>query len=89
MRGSASDIAEVFAVGPATKLPRFQRGWRRSLSRIPTVPLGISVRLTRLVTVLMASGVALLALAVALSLMGTTAATRDVRHDTSAYRYND
>jgi hypothetical protein len=47
------------------------------------------VRLTRLVTVLMASGLALLALAVALSLMTAAAATGQPRYDTSAYRYTD
>jgi hypothetical protein len=47
------------------------------------------VRLTRLVTVLMASGLALLALAVALSLMTAAAATGDARYDTAAYRYTD
>jgi Matrixin len=47
------------------------------------------VRLTRLVTVLMASGLALLALAVALSLMTAAAATGDTRHDSAAYRYTD
>jgi hypothetical protein len=47
------------------------------------------VRLTRLVTVLMASGLALLALAVALSLMTAAAATGDARYDTSVYRYTD
>ena len=45
------------------------------------------MRLTRLVTVLMASGLALLALAVALSLMSASAATCEARYDTSAYRY--
>jgi hypothetical protein len=44
---------------------------------------GLSVRLTRLVTVLMASGLALLALAVALSLMSASAATGDPRYDVS------
>ena len=47
------------------------------------------MRLTRLVTVLMASGLALLALAVALSLMTAAAATGEPRYDTSAYRYTD
>jgi hypothetical protein len=47
------------------------------------------VRLTRLVTVLMASGLALLALAIALSLMTAAAATGDARYDTTAYRYTD
>jgi hypothetical protein len=47
------------------------------------------VRLTRLVTVLMASGLALLALAVALSLMTAAAATGEPRYDTAAYRYTD
>jgi len=47
------------------------------------------VRLTRLVTVLMASGLALLALAVALSLMTAAAATGDARYDTTDYRYTD
>ena len=47
------------------------------------------MRLTRLVTVLMASGLALLALAVALSLMTAAAATGEARYDTSAYRYTD
>lgn len=45
--------------------------------------------LTRLVTVLMASGLALLALAVALSLMSAAAATGEARYDASAYRYTD
>jgi Matrixin len=49
----------------------------------------LSVRLTRLVTVLMASGLALLALAVALSLMSASAATGHARYDASAYRYTD
>jgi hypothetical protein len=49
----------------------------------------LSVRLARLVTVLMASGLALLALAVALSLMSASAATGDARYDGSAYRYTD
>jgi hypothetical protein len=47
------------------------------------------VRLTRLVTVLMASGLALLALAVALSRMTASAAPGERRYDTSAYRYTD
>ena len=47
------------------------------------------MRLTRLVTVLMASGLALLALAIALSLMTAAAATGHTRHDTAAYRYTD
>ena len=47
------------------------------------------MRLTRLVTVLMASGLALLALAVALSLMTAAAATGEPRYNTSAYRYTD
>ena len=47
------------------------------------------MRLTRLVTVLMASGLALLALAVALSLMTAAAATGEPRYDTSAYQYTD
>ena len=47
------------------------------------------MRLTRFVTVLMASGLALLALAVALSLMAAAAATGDSRYDTTAYRYTD
>ena len=47
------------------------------------------MRLTRLVTVLMASGLALLALAIALSLMTAAAATGDARYDTAAYRYTD
>lgn len=47
------------------------------------------MRLTRLVTVLMASGLALLALAVALSLMTVAAATGEGRYDVSAYRYTD
>ncbi len=47
------------------------------------------MRLTRLVTVLMASGLALLALAVALSLMTAAATTGEPRYDTSAYRYTD
>ncbi len=47
------------------------------------------MRLTRPVTVLMASGLALLALAVALSLMTAAAATGEARYDTSAYRYTD
>jgi Zn-dependent protease with chaperone function len=47
------------------------------------------VRLTRLVTVLMASGLALLALAVALSLMTAAAATGEQRYATSSYRYTD
>ncbi|GEP53022.1 hypothetical protein RSO01_01880 [Reyranella soli] len=47
------------------------------------------MRLTRLVTVLMASGLALLALAVALSLMTAAAATGEARYDVSAYRYTD
>ena len=47
------------------------------------------MRLTRLVTVLMASGLALLALAVALSLMSASAAPGEPRYDTSAYRYTD
>jgi len=47
------------------------------------------VRLTRIVTVLMASGLALLALAVALSLMTAAAATGEARYDVSAYRYTD
>jgi hypothetical protein len=37
----------------------------------------------------MASGLALLALAVALSLMTAAAATGDARYDTAAYRYTD
>lgn len=45
--------------------------------------------LTRLVTMLMASGLALLALAVALSLMSAAAATREARYDSAAYRYTD
>ena len=45
------------------------------------------MRVTRLVTVLMASGLALLAIAVALSLMTAAAATGEARYDTSAYRY--
>lgn len=47
------------------------------------------MRLTRLVTVLMASGLALLALAVALSLTTAAAAAGEARYDTSAYRYTD
>jgi hypothetical protein len=47
------------------------------------------VRLTRLVTVLMASGLALLALAIALSLMSASAAPGEPRYATSAYRYTD
>ena len=47
------------------------------------------MRLTRLVTVLMASGLALLALAVALSLMSASAAPGEPRYDTSAYGYTD
>ena len=47
------------------------------------------MRLTRLVTVLMASGLALLALAIALSLMTAAAATGDTRYDTASYRYTD
>lgn len=40
------------------------------------------MRLTRLVTVLMASGLALVALAIALSLITVAAATGEPRHDT-------
>jgi matrixin len=47
------------------------------------------VHLTRLVTVLMASGLALLVLAVALSLMTAAAATGEQHYETSAYHYTD
>ena len=47
------------------------------------------MRLTRLVTVLMASGLALLALAIALSLTTAAAAPVEPRYDTTAYRYTD
>jgi hypothetical protein len=47
------------------------------------------VRLTRLVTTLMASGLVLLAIAIALSLMAADAAPGNPSYDTSAYRYTD
>ena len=71
---SRTECALVLVVLSTTKSPCFDQGCRRSPSRIPAVGAGLSVHLTRLVTVLMASGLALLALAVALSLMGASAA---------------
>ena len=47
------------------------------------------MRLVRLVTTLVASGLALLAAAIALSYMTADAATGTPRYDTSAYRYTD
>ena len=62
--------------------PEFDRDHVQAASRIAAVGAGFPVRLTRLVTVLMASVLALLALALALSLMTIAAATGVAPYDT-------